>query len=111
MILAITVVVLLIIIAYFLRYVKQLKQKPATKTTEVDAVVLNNIRNEGGLYEKPQGSTPTTKTIDDTLVEDENASYTALKRDRDDEEEEDHYYSPLKEAPLYVNASEFNNTA
>ena len=109
-ILAITVVVLLIIIAYFVRYVKQLKQK-LTKTTEVDTVVLKDVRNEGGLCEKPQDSTPTTKTIDDTLVEDENAPYTALKRNGDDEEEEDHYYSPLKEAPLYVNASEFKNTA
>ena len=91
MVLAITVVVLLIIIGYFVRYVKRLKQK-MTKTAEVDAVVVNDVPNEGG-YEIPQDSTPTT--IDDTLVEDENASYTALKRNCDDEEEK-HYYTSLK---------------
>ena len=98
-ILAVIVIVLLISVVYFVRYVKQLKQN-LTKTT--DTVTMTNVSNA-------RESSPIAKTIDDISVEDENASYTALKVNRT-EEDEDHYYSGLNEAPLYVNASEFKNT-
>ncbi len=109
-ILGTTVAILLIIIAYLVRYVKRLKQK-IVETKKVDNVELKNVSKESGLDEKPQGSTPATKATNDYNISpvDENAEYTALNRNGN-EEEEDHYYSPLKEAPLYVNATEFKHT-
>jgi hypothetical protein len=72
---------------------------------------LKRVSNEGGLYENQQELNAANKAANEynVSVEDENASYTALRRNQN--EEEDNFYAPLKEAPLYVNASEFKNTA
>ena len=110
-ILAVTVVVLMIITAYFIKYLKPLKHKHQHEST-VETLKMRNASNESGLNSKSQDTTPTKATNEyDIAPDDENAHYTALNRNGNEDEEEDHYYSGLREAPLYVNASEFKNSA
>lgn len=110
-ILAVIVVVLLIITAYFIKYLKHLKLQQ-NESGKVETLKMKNALNESGLNAKSEDTTPTKATNEyDIAPDDENAHYTALNRNGNEEEEEDHYYSGLREAPLYVNASEFKNSS
>ena len=109
-VLAVTVVVLLIITAYFIIYLKPLKHQQ--NESKVETLKMRNASNESGLNSKSQDTSPTKATNEyDIAPDDENAHYTALNRNGNEDEEDDHYYSGLREAPLYVNASEFKSSA
>ena len=51
----------------------------------------------------------TTKGYEDGTIENEMSQYTSLRR-QSGELEEDNFYSPLQEAPQYVNVSEIKNS-
>ncbi|XP_028418642.1 uncharacterized protein LOC114544109 [Dendronephthya gigantea] len=103
-ILGIAVAILLVIMAYCIRSIRRLRRR-LEETKKTSPVTLRNVSKEGLTYDKPQPS-PGKTSIDVRYVspEEENEAYTALRRNGDEEE---NFYSPLKDAPLYVNANEF----
>ena len=106
-----TVAVLLVVIAYFINSLKHLRREQ-NESRKVETISMRHATNETGLDTKSEDSTPTKATNEyDVAPDDENAHYTALNRNGNEEEDEDHYYSGLREAPLYVNASEFKNSS
>ena len=94
-----------------MKYIKSLKRN-LNEAKKVDNVQLTNISTDREDNEKPENETRPKATNEyHVSPADENASYAALNRNIKDEEEEEHFYSPLQhEAPLYVNASEFKNS-
>lgn len=110
-VLAVTVAVLLVVIAYFIKCLKHLRREQ-NESGKVETINMKHAPSESGLNAKSEDTTPTKATNEyDIAPDDENAHYTALNRNGNEGEDEDHYYSGLREAPLYVNASEFKNSA
>lgn len=103
-VLGVAVAILIVIIAYLIRSIKHLKRR-LKETKKTNSVTLKKVSREGLTFDDPQPS-PGKSSNEGRYVspEEENEQYTALSRNGNEEES---FYSPLNDAPLYVNASEY----
>lgn len=103
--LAAAVAICLMIVICCVRHVKVLKQK-LNETKKVDNITLTSVSNEAKIHDKQDIPQAPSKAVNEYDVHvspvDETETYTALNRQGVDEE--DNFYSPLNEQPLYENA-------